>query len=221
VECVVTGFDEGGDVLIGWSFFQQTEDFSSDVQFEPTGYFRKRNWYRDTDQVLVLGEKREGRPLREVFRDALEWAVELIRTPLVHNDRASGLAAYQSWADAVLCDEEFADKRDDELLHRYMAHQDAAGTVAEGRWYAHNFLNKIQEDVPSPEELTRAAACFDREHSLVWKIWGLVGGPGMSAETARRFADQDVRAKTADLILQARDADREAADLIETALAEW
>lgn len=46
-ECgLVAGYDEGGDVLIGWSFFQGHLEFSGnnpDVSFEPSGYYRKRH----------------------------------------------------------------------------------------------------------------------------------------------------------------------------------
>ncbi|NIM51977.1 MAG: hypothetical protein GTN78_05530 [Gemmatimonadales bacterium] len=55
----------------------------------------------------------------------------------------------------------------------------------------------------------------------MWQVWGLVGGPGASDEIAQRFADPEVRTKTAELILQARDADRDAAESIEDALRSW
>jgi len=42
-----------------------------------------------------------------------------------------------------------------------------------------------------------------------------------SDETARQFADPAVRSRTADLILEARDADLEAAEWIDEALREW
>jgi RNA polymerase sigma factor (sigma-70 family) len=46
-ECIIAGFDEKGDILIGWSFFQSPKKFTTDVEFEASGYFRKRNWYKD------------------------------------------------------------------------------------------------------------------------------------------------------------------------------
>lgn len=33
--CLVTGYDEGGQVLIGWSFFQDFPEFNAGVEFEP------------------------------------------------------------------------------------------------------------------------------------------------------------------------------------------
>jgi len=221
VECVVTGFDESGAVLLGWSFFQQSREFSEDVEFESSGYFRKRNWFNSTDMVITLGDKYERKALADIYHDALEWALQVVRIPVVHGDRKSGLAAYQAWAEAISQDHEFADKSSEELRYLYDVHQDAVGTVAESRWYAHNFMNQIQADVPAPATLAKAASCYDREHSLMWQVWGLVGGPAASDETARQFADPAVRRRTAALILEARDADLEAAEWIEEALQEW
>jgi hypothetical protein len=46
-ECsIITGYDEGGEVLIGRSFFQDIPEFHPTGEQEPAGYFRKRNWMR-------------------------------------------------------------------------------------------------------------------------------------------------------------------------------
>jgi len=41
--CIITGNDESGEVIIGWNYFQNEHD-----DFEPTGQFRKGNWYKDS-----------------------------------------------------------------------------------------------------------------------------------------------------------------------------
>jgi hypothetical protein len=221
VDCLITGFDEGGDVLIGWSYFQKTKEFAAGVQFEPNGYFRRRGWCADTHRLIVLGERHAAPPAREVYRDALQWALTVARTPVTGGDRHNGIAAYRAWADAIVEDSEFVGRRTADLRHRYHVHQDAVGTVAEGRWYAHNFLLKVLADVKAPEVLSEAARCYDEEHTLMWKLWGLVGGPGASDRKARLFADPVIRRGTADLILMAQEQDRRAAESIERALAAW
>lgn len=220
VDCLVTGFDEEGEVLLGWSFFQGAKEFNDDVEFEENGYFRKRNWFNATHHIIVLGEKKPKPDLESVYRHALEGALKIIRTPEVRG-RHNGLGAYNAWSDAVLRDEEFTGKNIDELHYRYLVHQDAVGPVAEGRWYAFNFLKKIIHDINVPETLEKAALCFNEEHSLMWKVWELVGGPGMSPQQAELFAGPDIRKKTARLILQARDRDMEAAAHIEETLKNW
>jgi hypothetical protein len=222
VDCLITGFDEGGEVLIGWSYFQKAKEFSADLEFESSGYFRKRNWFKDTHRLIIIGDKKKRLSLENVYKDALAWALELVRTPLVQEDCQSGLAAYEAWAETIRQDEEFTDKKVKELLHRYHVHMDATGMVAEGRWYAYQFLHKVVEDIACPkQELTQAAAFYDKEHSLMWKAWGLVGGPGASVNKAKLFKDPEIREKTAGIILQARDEDQKAADFLDRALTRW
>jgi RNA polymerase sigma factor (sigma-70 family) len=220
VECLITGFDEAGEVLIGWSFFQHIDEVKGDIEYEPGGYFRKRRWFDDAGMLIVLGERRPRRPLEALYREALEWALTVARTPSV-DGRRNGFAAYEAWAAAILEDSEFEGRPMPELRHRYHAHQDAVGTIAEGRWYAHNFLHRIAADIPAPPALEQAAICYDAQHSLMWQVWGLVGGYGDSEEHASRFVDSAVRKQTAELILQARAKDVEAAERIEEALRAW
>ncbi len=221
VDCLVTGFDEGGDVLIGWSYFQKCKEFAAGVRFEPDGTFRRRGWFADTHRLILLEKRRDVAPAREVYRDALEWALHVGRTPVTGGDRHNGLAAYSAWAEAIAQDAEFVGRKRDELRLRYHVHQDAVGVVAEGRWYAHNFVNKVLADVDAPEVLAEAARCYDEEHTLMWRVWALVGGPGDSDKKARRFADPEVRRQTADFIRLAQEQDRLALESIERALARW
>jgi len=58
-ECIVAGYDEGGDVLIGWNFFQGFDDCNAGVEREPKGMFRKREWAKDTWSLLIIGEKQD------------------------------------------------------------------------------------------------------------------------------------------------------------------
>jgi len=222
VDCLITGFDEGGEVLIGWSYFQMAKEFSVDLEYEPSGYFRKRNWFKDTYRLILIGEKTMPPPLEDIYKDALRWALKIVRTLLVQGNCESGLAAYQTWARAIVQDGEFTDKMVKELHHRYHVHMDATGMIAEGRWYAFQFLQKIIQDVSCPkEDLSQAAKCYDQEHSLMWKAWGLVGGPGASVKKAKMFKDPEIREKTAEIILQAREQDEKAADCLERALEHW
>jgi RNA polymerase sigma factor (sigma-70 family) len=220
-ECIIAGFDEKGDILIGWSFFQSPKKFTADVEFEANGYFRKRNWFKDTSCLILLGDKKKHPLLSEIYRNSIQWALKVIRTAQV-NDRYNGIAAYDAIAKEIQREQEFSNKKVKELHHRYIVLQDALGPIGEGRWYANNFLKKVIEDVNCPrDELSSAAECFNDEHSLMWEMWSLVGGPGISAKKAKIFADNDIRKKTAQIILKARDKNQEGADYLENALKIW
>lgn len=216
--CIISGYDEGGDVLIGWNFFQTMPEFNPNGEFEPSGHFRKRDWYKETTGIFVIGDGVEKPSTAELDRNALEWALEMIRKPQVRQ-RRSGLAAYQAWADALLDDTGFATNKLEELAWRWMAHGDAMTMVAEGRWYASIFLADIARRTPKmAAPLYTAAACFATEHDLMWKIWGVLGGLEYSETIVRTLAKPESRRQIVSLILQARDQDQEAAKQIECAL---
>ena len=54
---IITGYDAGGDVLIGWSFFQGMPEFAAGLAFEPSGTFRKRDWFEHTESLVIIRRK--------------------------------------------------------------------------------------------------------------------------------------------------------------------
>ena len=216
---IVTGYDEDGDVLTGWSHFQAMIGHNPANEFEESGYFRKRGWFPDAGNLIVIGEKVGAPPLAEAYRQALAWVVQLMRTPEVQG-RLSGLAAYTAWAEDLLRDQDFpAD--DGVLMERLDSHFGTYAVVAEGRWYAGQFLKRAAEKLPAmAEELHQAAACCDQVAGLMMQVTELQGGfDPHSVESARRLGDPAIRRQMVPLILQARDLDAQAAEHINRALA--
>lgn len=220
---LVTGYDEGGDVLLGWNHLQDAPDLAAGVEYEPTGYYRKRNWYHDQFGVMLIGDKVDKPSLQEIGRRALRQGLELMRTPIITEDgqgRFNGLAAYQAWSDALRPDESFPQDDLALLRRRHGAHDDAVGWVAEARWYGSLFLRQLaRQDPTMADELSAAAKCFEAEHDLMWAVWYLLGGNGRTDEHARRMASHFLRDRMAPIILLSRDQDQAAADYIERALA--
>lgn len=217
--CIITGFDDHGDTLIGWSFFQNLPEHAADLEFEPSGCFRKRAWFADTEGLILIGEKGVRPHPKEVYRRALAWALELARTPRV-GPRSAGFAAYEAWAAALLKDEEFPHGDMDTLRMRHVAHNDAVSTVAEGRWYGAQFLKDAAKYLPEClAELLSGAAAYEREHDLMCKLWALQGGNGWSDAFVRNLADPEVRKESAALVRAARDEEARAIERIEKALA--
>jgi hypothetical protein len=221
---ILTGYDEGGDVLIGWSFFQDMPEFNAGVEFEPSGQFRKRDWfnYQPEFSFIVIGQKKPRPPLSETWRQALEWMLQVARTPVTFGDRHNGLAAYTAWAEQLLRDEDFPE--DEAILRqRHDVHNNVVGMVAEARWYGSQFLIGMTEGGDdfvhrdAIEDLYHAAALYAGEHGLMWQLWDLAGGNG-HPEAWKKFADPAVRRQMVPIIRQARDKDAQAADHLERAL---
>lgn len=216
--CVVTGYDEGGDVILGWSYFQDMPEFNAGIEFEPSGYFRKRNWYKDTSGLIIIGDRATEPPINDILYSSLQWALQVVHTPKIR-DYYNGLAAYEAWAEALAKDEEFPLGEIDSLRAHYMVHNDAVGTVAEGRWYGAEYLRRMAKQLPIvAEPLLGAARCYLAEHDLMWEIWKTVGGNNISDDQVRNLAEAQVRRQVVPLILRARDKDREAAGHLEKAL---
>lgn len=221
--CIITGYDEGGDVLIGWSFFQDFPEFNAGVEFEPSGEFRRRDWFELTQSPLLIGGRRPHTALDEVYRRALAWALQVVQTPATTAYgavRHNGLAAYHAWAEQLQRGDELADPG--ELGTCYMAHNDAVSTVAEGRWYAACFLRQVAAHRPGlAGPLLEAASHYEAEHDLMWQLWTLVGGIGYSAGQMEKLAQPEIRRQMVPIIHRARDLDAQAAASIEQALALW
>lgn len=219
LECsIITGYDEDGDVLIGWSYFQGFPEFAEGLEFEPSGEFRKRNWFRNTKALITVGEKHEAPSTRDTLWQVLSWALEIIHTPLIHG-RFSGLAAYDAWIEALLDDSSFNKDDMDALNEHYFVHYDAAGVVAEGRWYASVFLRQMAKIYPeAATDLTAAADCFEAEHDLMWAVWEFAGGNAMTDVQVMKLAERGVRLRIAPMIRLAAEKDAQAADHMERAL---
>jgi hypothetical protein len=222
--CLVTGYDQGGDLLMGRSFFQEMPEHAPNQGVEPTGEFRQGDWFAQTEGLILLGDRsassaRGPIPNRhQVYRRALADAVALIRTPDA-NGRHTGLAAYDAWAEHLLRDAEFATEELLALNERFMVHDFAVSAVAEARWYGSLFLSQAANDEPwMGAELLRAAACMTEEHALMWEVWRLVGGIGWEEDKVRKLAEPGVRRAIVEVIRASRERCAQMAAHIEAAL---
>jgi|GEM_PF-1106335 len=222
--CVITGYDEGGDVLIGWSFFQEFPEFAATLQFEPeSGYFRKRDWFRDTVGIVLVGERTAAPDMRDLYRTMLEHALEVMRASQVQDTHYAGLAAWDAWIAALLSESEFAGQDSEALRQRHGVHDDAVGKIAERRAYGGGVLIDVAQAFPeAADELSQAAGCFGAEHDHMWRVWQCVGDFMSLAtepvEAALRFAHREVRERVVDILRQARARDAEAIQHLEAAL---
>ena len=215
--CIVNGYDENGEVLIGWSYYQNEKERNFEIDFETAGFYRKRGWYADTFGILTIGEKVPQSPLSEVYRKALAWGVEQMRVGEVDGYTA-GWVSYQEWADAMRDSANFP--ADPEVLKQRVSWIDPAiWELAERRWYAGLFLEQIIERLPDApkEDLLAARDHFQAEHDLMWEVARLSGI--QDGDPLQNLGDPEKRNQIAEVILKARQHDIDAAERIEKALA--
>ncbi|MCE5198101.1 MAG: hypothetical protein ABFD54_09660 [Armatimonadota bacterium] len=165
--CVITGYDENGDVLIGWNFFQNEEKNDPRVSFEPSGCFRKRSWFADTSGIILIGEKRDMPTKAEQYRLALRRALDMLCYQGTM-DCPAGIASYTEWAKALLDDARYG--KADKDLHNTL--DMGAGDIAERRCYGGAFLITAMGVLPEVQrELTGAQRSWQMLHDLQYRFW--------------------------------------------------
>ncbi|MGF7059653.1 hypothetical protein [Brassicibacter mesophilus] len=199
--CLITGYDDGGDVLLGWNFFQDAPPLHTE-KHDTTGYFRKHGWYEQTPFYFLIGEDTEVPSFRNSYVSSLKLAVTMANTFKVR-ERHGGLAAYKAWADALLDDSEFAGIDEENLFFKKMVHDDSHGCLYSSRAQAALFLKNAAEIFPEAgEEFNRAASAYKEEHDIA--LFDVKG----------EFADFETRRQIAKLIMKAREKEIEAVDYI-------
>ncbi|MCX7749622.1 MAG: helix-turn-helix transcriptional regulator [Clostridia bacterium] len=220
--CIIAGYREGGETLIGWNFFQEMPEFASVVGKEPCGYFNRKGWYEhpETIALMAIGEEVPMTDEREFLKDVLGYALKTMETERV-NDHAGGFAAYEAWAEALSRESEFPkDAQLPMLLERQMCHGDAMTMVGEGRWYAQLFLEQEADKFPELQgDLKAASQLFRQEHKVVTDMGLLIGGMGMGEKQARNLARPEVRREIVGMIRQCAQWDKEASEHIKKAVS--
>ena len=213
---LVAGYDGDGEVLYGWSHFQDHREH----------YYEQRDWFETMDKgggvgLLVIGDKGPARPTdQEVLIASLHWALDLERTAHRRSlrDHLGGLAAYDGWADALEVDADYPADDGGTMGVRVMIHGDQC-VMLEERHEAARFLRRMQAVAPgAAAHLEDAAVLYDEVGDLVTPLWPWPIDPAAGAMQA--LADPRMRRELAGHVRAARDREAEAVAHLEQALAD-
>jgi len=213
--CIIAGYDDGGEVLLGWSYYPGEEEFNT-VSTDPTGYLRKRLWHEckgnENMGYIFFKGKKERSPLRQIYVKALKWAVKYTRTPM-DGDLPNGLAAYKAWADDMIQDKYFPAENKDVIYNRYL-------TIAYHQmWFVERgltatFLRQIAEDESDlASDLLAAADCYAEIAQLD------VDSQKLKLEAFEQLPDPSIRRIFSLILLKMRDKEEEAISHIEHCLS--
>jgi hypothetical protein len=222
--CVIAGYDKGGEVLYGRSYFQESGK----------GYFSTDEWFENCHGLILLGEKRTKPSPRQVLREALEWAVQLARqrefdryaldgAPPKQGGVISGFAAYYAMAEALLRDEDFAFPPDDTEsmeLRCCAIGNDGLHLLHYKRQDAASFLKTMAEDDgPVSEDLGAAAQAYLQEMEVLAPSLGLVPHSFKPQRERLKLCDPELRRRLAAIVREARAQEERAIGHLEKALA--
>ena len=212
--CIITGYRDGGDTLLGWNFFQDNPVFAGDVTFDESGYFITDQWWEnsDTNAIMSLGEMTGERfTPKTVLQNAIE-----VMTGRQLKCCAKGISAYDAWAKAILDDGEFPKNAILPILaERLMCHGDAMDCIADGRHNAASYIKGLIPVYPAYQaQLEKTAMLFMK----VWRTFGkmaeILGGWQRGENEMRMFAKPQVRKQIAEIIYEAKNADEKALGMI-------
>jgi AraC-like DNA-binding protein len=224
--CIITGYDNDGQRLLGWNFFQPNPEFAKDTEIHETGYFICDSWWENpnTTAVMSIGEDMQQLISQKAI---LSNAIDIMTKPKVSfearytdesEEYAGGQEAYDAWAKAVGNDKEFSPNAIlPVLFERVMCQGDAQVMVGEGRSYAACFVEwvgKTNETVA--EECNMAANYFRTAAQCAFRMNEPKGDFEQTEATARKFAEPEVRKQIVSLILEAKVNEAKARELLKT-----
>lgn len=104
--CLISGYDDDGRVLLGWSPFMHIQDDHPETADE-TGYFRKTDWHSGyfadcQGQILIIEGKRDKPDKESILAETLRLISRLIAEESLVPGQHNGLAAHKAFADALL-----------------------------------------------------------------------------------------------------------------------
>jgi hypothetical protein len=211
---VVAGYDREGEVLYGWSYFQEQREH----------YYEKSDWFETMDRnagkgLIVIGAKQLTRPgEREILASSLRWAIDLERAPQREGvpDHVAGLAAYDAWADSLEVDADYPADDPQVLAWRVMVYGDQL-TMLEERHSAARYLRQVASVAPEVTgQLESAAALYDAAADEVGPMWPW--GYSMGEDAQQGLADPEARHSFAARVRVAKDAETQAVAQLEQAL---
>jgi len=218
--CIISGYRENGEVLLGWNFFQDCPECASYVKTDESGYFVTGRWWENESTVAVIAMGEISRPPAST-KSILENAIKVMTGRYDKKSGktyAKGITAYDEWKKAILTESEFGPNAILPILaERLMCHGDAMDCLMDGRHNAAVFMNKLAEELPEFKDLCRCAAdSFSKVTSSVMKMADLLGGYARDELQMRNLGKPEIRQQIAVRIDECKKADSKALEVLRT-----
>lgn len=207
--CIIAGYEESGEIVAGWNFFQEDDEFSSEISLMDNGYFRSDKWWENTDTqaVMCIGPVSDNAPCgdREIVQMAL--AVMEARNEGTY---AKGISAYDAWKDMLLEEKWFENGAGfDHLFSKLLVQNDATVCIRDGRRWGAEYLEALSEKCGETEKgiCQKAAGHFRKVSGIAGDMMSLIGSWSDMEKALGNFGDRSVREKLGKLIDAARAED--------------
>jgi len=229
--CIIAGYRDGGNTLLGWNFFQDFPEFGGGGEKDASGYFITKGWWENPSTVMLMSIGEECAELPDAS-EILKAGLDILERETVTRPNGcvhlGGQAAYRAWAAALSDDADFPSGIPlPQLFERLMCVIDGLTMVHEGRGCAAMWLKELATslDASGKGDLAalarKAAGFFDGERALVDEITSLPGYVEPGEKRALALAEPAFRKELVERILHAAELDHAASGVIRELLGLW
>ncbi len=216
--CLITGYRENGNVLLGWNFFQNDPDFAKNVKKDDCGYFICDDWWEnsDTHAVMCIGDKCGEQILeKDILKNAIRVMISRKDGPY-----CKGISAYDAWADMLGDNNNFSEGDNFSVLfHKMLCQNDAMTSLIDGRGCAAEYFSTLAwENNPQKEKCQKLAQVFTKTKNIVSEMSKLLGSWNDMEKRLANLADAKIRAKLCEYIKQAKAMDEKALLILDSLL---
>ena len=211
--CIVTGYQNGGETLLGWSLFQGGGPFDENLKTHETGYFIRENWWENTQAIMSIGEGAGTlAPVREILENALTLMTEEnIGTYNGRHPFFGGQAAYEAWAKTVEDDSLYTENTN--MFEVVLSHQEQEMMLWR-RGIAAVYLNLLAEQYPAlAQDFHDCSKLLKDTSECVQKMQTARGGRD-DEKAVKKFRDNQTRLEIASHIRRAATYEKDACFLI-------
>ncbi|MHB1154133.1 MAG: helix-turn-helix domain-containing protein [Eubacteriales bacterium] len=195
---IIFGYDENGDLLIGWSQFtdEVKEDNPMDLELSDN-YFQKRNGLDRSEGIIFILKKNSTPAISEHIKKSILNIPKLASLQST-NKISLGRQAFDDWADSLLCDDDFADES---MLARPLDTYGSCMVMLGTNMYnVQDYLNMAKEECPDIKpQIEMLQLLFIKEKEALDKIVELQGGYFFDSDR-RALLNKDFRIKLSELI---------------------
>ncbi len=212
--CIITGYKDNGETLLGWNFFQDSIEFARDVTIDESGYFILDKWWENSDTIAVISIGEKNKPLIS-NKEIIENAIRVMNGRLDEKEGktfAKGILAYDAWREGILNEANFPrDAVLPLLAERLMCQGDAMDCLADGRSNAAAYMRKLSAELEEhSDSCKKIEKHFSKVAENICSMAKILGGYERNEKQMSSFAESEVRKQLAALIEGCKQEDSKA-----------
>ncbi len=212
--CILTGYKDNGSILLGWNFFQDAIEFTTDIKIDESGYFLSSRWWDNNDTIAIISIGDKIKPLIS-DKNIIDNAIKVMTGRFdvkAGKTFAKGLYAYDAWKNAILNEAEFPQSAILPIMaERLMCQGDAMDCLADGRNNAAIYMKKLSDELKEHSDICQMIENqFSSVVTNIWKMAEVLGGYERNVKQINKLARTEVRQQLAVLIEECKLADSKA-----------